>query len=154
MTRTPDHPAVPVIAWLLRLGLAGVFIYAGVVKAVDPLTFWKDVQGYHLLPEQVALAVAFYLPWLEILCGVALLTPWLLRRSLPILMCLTLVFTAALASAWLRGIDLTCGCFGQVGSASSGTSYLWLLGRDLAILGALVATATLCRQHRRNDSPA
>ncbi|MCC7409669.1 MAG: hypothetical protein IT442_16510 [Phycisphaeraceae bacterium] len=140
-----------VITWLLRLSLAGLFIYAGVVKAGDPLAFWKDVQGYHLLPEQVALAVAFYLPWLEILCGAALLTPWLLRPSLPILMCLMLVFIVALASAWVRGIDLTCGCFGRTSSTEAGTSYIWLLGRDLVILGALVATAVFCKPSRRGQ---
>ncbi|MCC7409809.1 MAG: hypothetical protein IT442_17215 [Phycisphaeraceae bacterium] len=151
MNNRVRHSAVSVIAWLLRLSLAGLFIYAGVVKAVDPLMFWKDVQGYHFLPEKAALAVAFYLPWLEIFCGVAVLTPWLVRPSLPILMGLMLVFTAALACAWLRGIDLTCGCFGRTSSTGTGTPYIWLLSRDLIILGALAATAALCEPSRRGQ---
>lgn len=142
------HPAASVLAWLLRLGLAGLFIYAGAVKAGNPMAFWKDVQAYRLLPENAALAVAFYLPWLEIFCGLALLTPWLCRPSLAILTGLMIVFITALASGWLRGIDLTCGCFGQPTSTSAGTAYAWLLGRDLAIIVALGAAMSLTHAGR------
>lgn len=146
MPLSTGHPVARMITWLLRLGLAGLFVYVGVIKAHDPLAFLSNVQAYHLLPAGLDVAVAFYLPWLEIFGGVALLTPWLARPSLAILMGLMVAFTIALASAALRGIDLSCGCFGGGGPAASGTFYAGLIGRDLAILIALGAVLWLMRR--------
>ena len=43
-------------------------------------------------------------------------------------------FLAALGSAWIRGLDIACGCFGR----SSVESHLWAsMLLDLALLAAL-----------------
>jgi hypothetical protein len=52
--------------------LAAVFIYAGAVKALDPVQFASDIDNYKILPWPVSVALAFYLPWLEILCALGL----------------------------------------------------------------------------------
>ncbi len=52
--------------------VAGIFIYAGVLKVLDPVQFANDIDNYKILPWPISVALAFYLPWLEIFCGLAL----------------------------------------------------------------------------------
>ena len=124
----------PVMRWLsvvLRLGLAALFIYAGAIKVADPAAFAEAVRGYRVLPEGVLVAAtAFYLPWLEIVCGLALLVPRYHRPAAGVVSLLMAVLIVALVSAWWRGLDIECGCF----STAREASYPYLFGRDLVIL--------------------
>ena len=97
----------------LEVLLALLFLYAGVSKALDPATFARDVENYRLLSALPSGALALYLPWLEILAGLALLLNRLRAGSLALLLALSAAFSVALASAWLRGLDISCGCFGS-----------------------------------------
>ena len=36
--------------WLVRLGLCGLFLYAGISKLGDPAAFAQDVSHYRVLP--------------------------------------------------------------------------------------------------------
>ena len=101
------------LVWCGRLVLGGMVLYAGVTKALDPRAFAVDIGHYRLLPHPLVLAGSVYLPWLEILCSAAVLTRWRERGALLILASLCTLFSAALASAWIRQLDITCGCFGH-----------------------------------------
>jgi hypothetical protein len=79
--------------------------------------------------------LAFYLPWLEIFSGLALVFRLFYRGALSILTALVVVFLAATIAAKARGLDITCGCFGH---ASQNWSFPTHLALDLAILAALV----------------
>ncbi|MDQ6655470.1 MAG: DoxX family membrane protein [Verrucomicrobiota bacterium] len=113
-----------------------VFIYAGVLKALDPVKFASDIGNFHILPYPLAVRFAFYLPWLEILCGVALVVGWLRSGATMILAGLMAVFITATVAAKVRGINLDCGCFG---SATKNLTFTWHVAIDLALLGALLA---------------
>jgi uncharacterized membrane protein YphA (DoxX/SURF4 family) len=116
--------------------LAGaVFVYAGGLKLLDPLRFATDISNYQILPWPVAVRLAFYLPWLEVLCGLALIFHRLFAGALVLTTGLMLVFIGATFSAKARGIDLACGCFGSVGGNLSFSSHLLI---DVALLAALV----------------
>jgi len=122
--------------WTIGLIVGGIFIYAGTIKALDPVQFANDIDNYKILPWPISVALAFYLPWLEILCGVALVVRLLYRGALSILTALILVFTLATIAAKVRGLDITCGCFGH---ASQNWSFPAHLALDLGILAALAA---------------
>jgi uncharacterized membrane protein YphA (DoxX/SURF4 family) len=121
--------------WIIGLIVAGVFIYAGAIKALDPVQFASDIDNYKILPWPISVALAFYLPWLEIFCGFALVVRLLYRGALSILTMLILSFTLMTIAAKVRGLDITCGCFGH---ASQHWSFASHLATNLAILGALV----------------
>ena len=116
---------------MVDLIVGGVFIYAGAIKALDPVRFANDIDNYKVLPWTVAAVLAFYLPWLEILCGVALIVRFLYRGGLSVLTALIAVFIAASIVARARGIDITCGCFGHVSKNWSFSAHLAL---DFGIL--------------------
>jgi len=121
---------------ILDFVLAGIFIYAGALKAIDPVQFASDIDNYKLLPWPVSVAIAFYLPWLEILCALGLVFRFLYRGALSILSASIVVFTLATIAAKARGLDITCGCFGH---ASQNWSFPSHLATNLAILAGLLA---------------
>ena len=142
------------IVWrIVDLLVAGVFIYAGVLKALDPVRFAMDIDNYKILPWSIAVGLAFYLPWLEIFCGLALIFRRIYRGGLSILAALTVVFLVATVAAKLRGLDITCGCFGH---ASEHWSFPQHMAIDLAILAGLVALwfARKTAAPMRSDTPS
>ena len=121
---------------IVDLVVGGVFIYAGVVKAFQPVRFASDIDNYKILPWVMSVRLAFYLPWLEIFCGLALILRRLYLGGLSILTALVAVFLVATIAAKARGLDITCGCFGHT---SQHWSFPLHLAIDLAILAALLA---------------
>jgi putative oxidoreductase len=126
--------------------LGALFIYAGAVKLLDPVRFAGDIENYHLLPWPVGVRLAFYLPWLEILCGLALIFRRLYSGALVLVFALMLVFIGATISAKVRGLDISCGCFGHV---SDQLSFAWHLVLDFAILAGIGALLFLSFAQRK-----
>ena len=131
-----DLPSRDILWRIVALIIGGIFVYAGVIKAMDPVAFANDIDNYKILPWPLAVRLAFYLPWLEMLCGLALILRFFYRGGLFILTGLTFVFIAASVVAKVRGLDITCGCFGH---ASKNWSFSGHLALDIAILIALIA---------------
>jgi hypothetical protein len=137
-------------AWrILDVIVGGIFVYAGVLKALDPVQFGNDVDNYKTLPWFVNVRLAFYLPWLEIFCGLSLIFRFLYRGGLSVLSTLVLIFIGATLAAKARGLDITCGCFGH---ASQHWSFPQHMAVDLAIFIALAALLSTELKRRRYDS--
>jgi len=134
---------------IVDLIVAGVFIYAGAIKALDPVQFANDIDNYKIFPWPISVALAFYLPWLEIFCGFALVVRLLYRGALSILTTLILTFTLMTIAAKVRGLDITCGCFGH---ASQNWSFPSHLATNLAILAALVVLSFKAASGNRPQS--
>jgi putative oxidoreductase len=120
---------------LVGIIIGALFIYASVVKIIDPVEFARDIDNYKMLPWPIGVGLAFYLPWLEIFCGLALITGILFRGSVFIVTALMTVFIVASIVAKARGLDVSCGCFGH---ASKYLSFSWHLALDFLLLGALL----------------
>lgn len=99
--------------FIVRLAIALLFIYAGVVKAMDPSLFIAQIQGLHLVSYMTAFIVAHVLPMVEILSGVLLLTMKYTCAASTILIGLTSIFIVVLTVLKIAGASvLNCGCFG------------------------------------------
>jgi Methylamine utilisation protein MauE len=116
--------------------IGAVFVYAGILKMLDPVQFGLDVDNYQMLPWLISVRLAFFLPWLEIVCGVALIFRILYRGGLSILVALIVVFIGVTVVAKARGLDITCGCFSH---ASQHWSFTQHMAIDLGIFIALAA---------------
>jgi hypothetical protein len=129
--------ALPRMVWrAVDIIIGGLFIWAGALKALDPTAFANDIDNYKILPWFISIRLAFYLPWLEVVCGLALVARRLYLGGLSILTALVLIFIAATVAAKVRGLDITCGCFGHVSQHWSFPAHMAV---DLAILASLVA---------------
>jgi len=142
-----------VFAWLCRLGLAGIFIYAGVVKMFPPIKrdlFMLDLSTYQLLPLWAIVAVAWILPPFEVALGLALLSGWKLRYAAVVSGLLLLLFIAVMTITYMRGIAANCGCFGdgeQIGPRT-------LLRDSLILLPAIFLTVYAWWLRPRSTSAA
>jgi len=125
---------------LLNWLLAGVLVWAGVMKTLNPAAYAESIIGFRLVPWPVAVLVALYLPWLELVVAMGLLVPRWREGALWIATGLFTGFALLWAVTWARGIDASCGCFGGSGNGSAA----WPLVR--AILLAAVAGALLAKE--------
>jgi uncharacterized membrane protein YphA (DoxX/SURF4 family) len=121
------------LGWAARLILAGLFLWAGIRKVLEPELFLQDIELYELLPYRWAWLTSIWLPFLEITAAVSLLTSrrWA-QAGAVIIGGMLGVFLVAIISAWARGLSLSCGCFG---ASTEPANYPWLVVRDLLMLG-------------------
>jgi uncharacterized membrane protein YphA (DoxX/SURF4 family) len=102
------EPATPRdwVSLLARLLLGGVFVALAVLKLVDPVGFLKAVRQFGVVADTdptLLNAVAAWLPWLELWCGLLLLLGVGVRGAALLVLVMLLVFTPAIAS---RGLEL------------------------------------------------
>jgi putative oxidoreductase len=135
MTRGFPTPAVD---FFPRIVIGGLFIYAGGAKLPDLEDFFWSVHHFALTPWDVSMVLAMFLPWLEIIAGLALIVRRFYAGATLIATVLSAIFLFAVASAWWRGLDITCGCFGKEENATNYPKHLALNGALLLACLALV----------------
>jgi putative oxidoreductase len=126
------------IADLGHLRLGSMIVDFQNLRLADPVQFANDIDNYRILPWTISVGLAFYLSWLEMFSGLALILRRLYLGGLSILLALVAVFLVATIGAKIRGLDITCGCFGH---ASQNWNFPAHVAVDLAILGALLTLA-------------
>ncbi len=127
------------IVLLVRLVLVAAFLLAAIPKIQDPVAFAISVESYRILTGQAVLWVALVLPWLELIIGFGLLVPKMRRASSLLIILLLFIFVGLHASAWIRGLDIDCGCY-AIESVSS--NYFLLISRNCALIIAAVFVLT------------
>ena len=125
--------------FLARLVLGALFASAGALKIYDPGAFAIELERYQLVPWKIGVVTANYLPWLELLTGLCLFLKWFERGALLLITLLLGIFTLALASALVRGLNIDCGCFGHA-LVSTGTVIPILRNVVLLLLAGLLWT--------------
>jgi len=126
--------AAPVRRGAQRL-LGLLFLYAALAKIVDVPGMAREVHNFRMVPLWSENLIAMTLPWIELLAGLALVLGVSPRAGAWVAGALLLAFTAGVAVAMARGLDITCGCFGT----SSVTRVGW--GKLAENAGMLVLAA-------------
>ncbi|APR86639.1 methylamine utilization protein MauE, putative [Minicystis rosea] len=137
--------------WALRLALGALFVFTGALKLGDPSGFAVEIHNYQLFPS-LAAPMAATLPTIELVLGLALIAgprAWV-RGSALATGALMLVFTVAVGSVVVRGINISCGCFG----AGSGTVTMMTVLRDVALVAACAAVYALAAPRQRAPEAA
>jgi uncharacterized membrane protein YphA (DoxX/SURF4 family) len=115
-----------------RIILGGVFMYASFDKMANPQAFADIIDNYRILPVQLVNPLAIFLPWIEFITGLFLITGKWVKGSLLLYSTLLIIFIAGLSQALIRGLDISCGCFSV---KPSSTSDVWLrIIEDLIML--------------------
>ncbi|CAN5521985.1 hypothetical protein BH09VER1_BH09VER1_56320 [soil metagenome] len=127
-----------VLPWLflaLRLGLAGIFLWAGASKLRDPQSFAEGIATFRVFPISSLNLLALAVPILEMLTGILLLSPRWHRQAA--LLCGILSATFTLLFVWVvhHGWEVHCGCFGKEPNVAGNT----LLGLLRAVSMMLVS---------------
>jgi hypothetical protein len=133
---------VSLVTWLLRAIVGLCLIAAAVSKIRHPAEFLAAVDGYELFPHPASMLIVIGIPWVELCVGTALLLGLWLRGAFVLAAALFAAFTFVLLSALLRGLQISCGCFGPASASSIG--YLDV-GRALLLLSACMTGVALIR---------
>lgn len=127
-----------VLVLILRVAIGAVFIVAGISKIGHAELFAAEIAGFRILPQIVIAPLALVLPFFEVLLGVYLVIG-LYTRVVGIIAAIQLaLFGSAIGSAVVRGLTISCGCFGP----NDKTVTSWPeVARDLflALLAAAIA---------------
>jgi uncharacterized membrane protein YphA (DoxX/SURF4 family) len=120
------------VALACRLVVAAVFIAASIPKILEPHAFAIAVFRYQMLPFSLINLMAVFLPWIELVTGIALLVPRWTAPAAAIILGMLAVFTVAIAASYVRGINIACGCF----SVDPDAKHIgwWNLARNLGLI--------------------
>lgn len=131
MTRAHVPDLVGLVA---RLLLGGVLLVAGGLKVGNPLGSARAVQGYDVMPFEVAEYIGYALPWIEVVFGLLLVLGLFTRTSSLLGTLLMVAFVLGITQAWVRGLTIDCGCFGGGGQVDANeTEYGREIARDLGL---------------------
>jgi len=128
-------------AWLLtavRCLLGGLFVFAAVAKILAPYDFAEVMASYRILHEDVVFDASLVIVWQELFCGALLLLGFYTRAAAVIGSGMLAIFSLALLSAYARGLQMDCGCFGPLVESSIS---LGSLARTLALTALSVLLA-------------
>jgi hypothetical protein len=115
---------------LLRIGLGLLFIGASYYKILSPGAFAHEIYNYKILPPWIINPMAITMPFVQLFCGLALVFDKGAKGASLLIWLMLLTFSAAIASALLRGLNIACGCFKSGGSPAT-----WLtFGRECLFL--------------------
>jgi len=95
----------------LRLLLGLVFLFASIDKISNPTAYATAITNYKLISGPTAMLLATALPWVELLCAIAVLSGIFRQGATLLLLLMLSVFTIAVITGLIRGLDISCGCF-------------------------------------------
>lgn len=147
-----------ILTWVvlaLRIVVGAIFIVAGLSKVGHADVFAAQIAGFRLLAQAVIAPMAIALPFLEILLGGYLVLGLFTRSAAWVAVVLLGAFDLAIASAVVRGMTVSCGCFGP----NDATVTTWSeVARDavfvlLALVIALRPPGALALDRRIGNTP-
>lgn len=119
---------------VIRIALGTIFLYSCVGKIADPTAFVAIVTNYQLLPPPLVSATAVIFPWIEAVCGLALVIGRLEKGAALLISLMMVVFTGLILYNGYRGLNIACGCFSLAANEPSNIAVNTL--RNLVILAA------------------
>jgi uncharacterized membrane protein YphA (DoxX/SURF4 family) len=111
MQKVKEKRLITVGVLFLRIGFGLLLCYAAIDKIRHPLQFAGIVENYRVFNAELSLWAAAIVPFLEIITGLLLITGiWIDAASMINTFFMSLFFVMV-TQAYLRGLDIHCGCF-------------------------------------------
>lgn len=104
---------------LAEICLGAILAISAVTHLNNQYRFLDSVLNYRILTGNSAEFLAALLPYLEISAGTALISAVFRKGALVIATFLFTMFLIAQSSALARGLNISCGCFGDLGGLVS-----------------------------------
>jgi uncharacterized membrane protein YphA (DoxX/SURF4 family) len=109
----------PWIGLAFRLILAFVLIYAGAIKLFEPGGARDAIVAYRIFGGNIPEILGWAMPIAEVIIGLLLLIGLFVRWAGLLTALLMTAFVLGIASVWIRGYNIDCGCFGGGGDISA-----------------------------------
>ncbi len=140
---------VDLVVVACSLGVGAVFLWASVDKIQHPAAFAQSIANYRMVPMVLLHPFAWLLPIVEAVVGVALIVGWQRRGAALLASLMTVMFIVAIATALVRGLDISCGCFDTAAGHGVGMD---LLVRDVVLLAAALTPLLVARERWSLDA--
>ncbi len=114
ITEHPEHKKVHWSIHVIRIFLGALFVFSGILKMTDLVTFSEAVYKFQMLPDYLINLVTVLIPSAEVVCGLALILGIFKRGASLILTVLMTMFTIVIAVTLSKGIAFNCDCFGPL----------------------------------------
>ncbi|MCB2148929.1 MAG: DoxX family membrane protein [Deltaproteobacteria bacterium] len=109
----------PRLALALRLYIAGLFIYAGMVKINYSAEFAETIASYRMVPYWGVNAMAIIMPWIELIIGILLVGGVRVRSAIVVAGSFLVMFAVGIAVNLVWKAPIDCGCFHTLGETIS-----------------------------------
>ena len=96
----------------LRIILGIVFLISSYSKLKDPMGFAQAIENYKIFGAFLSRWGAVFIPVLEVILAILLITGKWGRETFITTTALFIIFDVMIIQAYLRGLDISCGCFG------------------------------------------
>jgi len=107
-------------AVFLRFGFGLLLIFSSYSKIIHPWEFSIDIENYRIVGEGISRLVAVWLPYLELILAILLITGIWINAAVVINYLLMQLFFLLVLQAYIRRLDINCGCFNPGGDATIG----------------------------------
>ena len=124
------------LAVIVRICLGAIFLYSCVGKIADPAAFATIITNYQLFSQPWVTVTALVFPWVEAICGLALVAGRFDKGAALLVSVMMVVFIAIILYNGYRGLDIACGCFSV--TAKEPSSITVNIIRNLIILAGSV----------------
>jgi len=128
------------VTMVVRVVLGAMYLFSGVVKALDPEAFAAVIRLYNILPGALVAYAAIVIPYVEIVLGLCLAAGYKVKAASTTSAGLMIVFSIAIAYNLLRGETFECGCFElkRLGLGFEERISYYLVFRDLALMACFI----------------
>jgi uncharacterized membrane protein YphA (DoxX/SURF4 family) len=126
------------VTFAVRVLVGALFVVAGSTKVGHFNDLASAIAGFRILPEPVVAPLAVLLPFVEIGVGLYLISGLFTRGTAIFAAVQLAIYSAAIASAVLRHIPASCGCFGPQDQAKADWPHVAI---DLALAAICVFVA-------------
>lgn len=126
---------------ILALCLIVLMLRSAFSHLANPYYFLSSIHAYQLVSKTLAEYLAMFLPFLQITLALFLIIRWSPGVLYLVTASLFLGFIFAQVSVLIRGLEISCGCFGAADSVQVGTGTLALaIGGFIAcIIGGVIS---------------
>jgi uncharacterized membrane protein YphA (DoxX/SURF4 family) len=147
--------------WLtirVQIALGIFFVIAALPKIVDPPSFAHMIYNYRIVPGPLVNIMALTMPWVELLCGLALILGIWKEAARTLIAAMLIVFIIAIGVNLARGNAIECGCFDPNPKPTTREQRIddmtFVIYRDLGMLLMVAQTWWAERARRRLDAAA
>jgi putative oxidoreductase len=142
-TRSSKSHRISALAhpWLsirVQIALGVFFVAAALPKIADPPSFAHMVYNYRIVPGALIHLMALVMPWIELLCGLALILGIWKDTARTLVAAMLAVFIVAISINLARNNVIDCGCFDVSAAGKTHDERLadmhWVILRDTGML--------------------
>jgi uncharacterized membrane protein YphA (DoxX/SURF4 family) len=137
--------------------LGVIFLVASYEKIKDPPDFAHMIYNYKLTPGGLINLMAIFMPWVECLAGLGLITGVWRRGAAALVTAMLVMFISALTYNYVDNFPVDCGCFSVIPKNLTPEEMLadmrWRILEDAGmLLAALLILADRFRKQPRSHA--